>query len=111
MKKYLLQILRPYFIGIGTVKLFHSSRSLQTILSTPINEMPSLNQKKVTCDFWAPQTTKPNLARHKKRCSVRTLHCTYCSNFSTKSEIDLNYHFAKEQSAPKPNGTFKCKLC
>ena len=31
--------------------------------------------------------------------------------FSTKSQNDLNYHIAKKHSAPKPDVTFKCKLC
>ena len=26
-------------------------------------------------------------------------------------KINLNYHFAKKHSAPKPDVTFKCKLC
>ena len=39
------------------------------------------------------------------------MHCTHCPNFSTKSRNDLNYHIAKKHSAPKPDVTFKCKLC
>ena len=74
--------------------------------------MLSLNRKeKVTCGDCGTQTTKLNLARHKKRCSVGTLYCTQCPNFSTKSQNDLNYHIAKKHSAPKPDVTFKCKLC
>ena len=38
-------------------------------------------------------------------------YCTHCPNFLTKSQNDLNYHFAKKHSAPKPEVTFKCKLC
>ena len=73
--------------------------------------MPSLNRyEKVTCENCGTQTTKPNLARHKKRCSVGTLCCTQCPNFSTKSQNDLNYHFAKKHSASKPDIYFKCKL-
>ena len=74
--------------------------------------MPSLNQnEKVTCENCCTQTTKLNLARHKKRCSVGTLYCTQCSNFSTKSHNDLKYHIAKKHSAPKLDVPFKCKLC
>ena len=74
--------------------------------------MPSLNRnEKVTCENCGTQTTKLNLERHKKRCPVGTLYCTHCPNFSTKSQNDLNYHFAKKHSAPKPEVTFKCKLC
>ena len=68
-------------------------------------------EKKVTCDIYGTPTTKLNLARHKKRCSVGTLFRTQCPNFSTKSQNDLNYHIAKKHSARKPEVTFNCKLC
>ena len=81
------------------------------LCQTPIIEMPSLNRnEKVTCEKCCTQTTKLNLARHRKRCSVGTLYCTQWPNFSTKSQIDLNYHTAKKHCAPKPDVTFKCKL-
>ena len=74
--------------------------------------MPSLNRnEKVTCENCGTQTTRNNTVRHKKRCSVGTLYCTHCPNFSTKSQNDLNYHIAKKHSAPKPDIIFKCKLC
>ena len=74
--------------------------------------MPSLNRnEKVTCAKCGTQTTKPNLARHKKSCSAGTLYCTQFPNFSTKSQIDLIYHIAKKHSAPEPDITFKSKLC
>ena len=82
------------------------------LCQTPIIEMPSLSRnEKVTCENCGTQTTKVILARHKKRCSVGTLYCTQCPNFSTKSRKDLNYHFAKKHSASKLDVTFKCKLC
>ena len=71
----------------------------------------SIETKKNTCENCGTQTTKHNLARHKKRCSVGTLYCTHCPSFSTKSQNDLNYHIAKKHSAPKPEVTFKCKPC
>ena len=74
--------------------------------------MPSLNRyEKVTCENCGTQTTKPNLARHKKSCSAGALHCSQCSNFFTKSQNALNYHIAKKHNVPKPDITFKCKLC
>ena len=74
--------------------------------------MPSLNRyEKVTFENCGTQTTKLNLARHKKRCSSGTLYFTQCPNFSTKSQNDLNYHIAKKHSPPKPDITFECKLC
>ena len=65
----------------------------------------------VTCENCGTQTTKLIFARHKKKRSVGTLCRTQSSNFSTKSQNDLNYHIAKKHSTPKPDITFKCKLC
>ena len=74
--------------------------------------MPSLNRYgKVTCENCGTQTTKLTLARHKKSCSAGALHCSQCPNFSTKLQNDLNYHIAEKHSVPKPEITFKCKLC
>ena len=74
--------------------------------------MPSLHRyEKVSYENCGTQTTKLNLARHKKRCSAGTLHCSQCPNFSTKLQKDLNYQIAKKHSAPKHDITFKCKLC
>ena len=74
--------------------------------------MPSLIRKeKITCENCGTQTTRNNIVRHKKRCSVGTLYCTQCPKFSTKSQNDLNYHIAKKHSAPKLSITLKCKLC
>ena len=85
---------------------------LRLFCQTTIIEMPSLNRnEKVTCENCGTQTTKLNLARHKKRCSVWIPYCTQCPNSSTKSRNDLNYHVAKKHSAPKLDVTFKCKLC
>ena len=73
--------------------------------------MPSLIRKeKITCENCGTQTTRNNIVRHKKRCSIGTLYCTQCPNFSTKSQNDLNYHIAKKSNAPKPDVTFKSKL-
>ena len=74
--------------------------------------MPSLNRKeKITCENCCTQTTRNNIVRHKKSCSAGTLYCTHCPKFSTKSQSGLKYHFAKKHCAPKPDITFKCKLC
>ena len=64
---------------------------------TTIIEMPSLNRyEKTTCENCGTQTTKLNLARHKKSCSAGTLYCTQCPKFSTKSQNDLIYHIAED---------------
>ena len=90
MQKYLLN-----FFGIVWFALLPSSRfnlhvSFRLFCQTII-EKRSLNRyEKVTCENCGTQTTKLNLARHKKSCSAGTLYCTQCPNFSTKSQNDLN---------------------
>ena len=73
--------------------------------------LPLNRNEKVTCENCGTKITKLNLAHHKRRCSVGTLYCTHCPNFSTKSQNDLNCHFSQNHSAPKPEVNFKCKLC
>ena len=74
--------------------------------------MLSLNRnEKVTCENCGVQITKPNLARHKKRCWAGTLYCTQCPNFSTLSQDDLNYHIAKQHSAAASKISHTCKEC
>ena len=91
----------------NTLRSFHF-----TLFLTNFTQMPFLNQcEKGNCENCGTQSTKPNLARHKKRCSAGTLCCTQCSKFSTKSQNDLNYRIAKKHSAPEPDVTFKCKHC
>ena len=112
LQKYLLQIFRHYFIGIATSSRFNLHVYFRLFCQTTIFEMPSFTRKeKITCENCGTQTTRNNIVRHKKRCSVGTLYCTHCPNFSTKSQSDLNYHIAKKHSAPKFDVTFKCKLC
>ena len=92
---------------------FNFLRSFQIILFVTIfTQLPSLNQyEKVICENCGPQTTKLNLARHRKRCSVETLYCTQYPNFSAKIQSDLIYHIAEKHSVPRPSKTYKCKLC
>ena len=105
------------FFSIISFALLPSSRFnlhvyFRLFCQTIIIEMPSLiRQEKITCENCGTQTTRNNIVRHKKRCSVGTLYCTQCPNFSTKSQNDLNYHIAKKHSARKPHVTFKYKLC
>ena len=65
---------------------------------------------KTTYENCGTQTTRKNFVRHTKRCSVGTLYCTQCPNFSAKSQNDLNYHIAKRHSAPNLDVTINCKL-
>ena len=75
-------------------------------------EMPALDRNaKVACDNCATLVSKQNLAKHKKKCSVGTLYCSKCSNFSTKSQKVLNYHIAKKHGTSKPKTTHTCKVC
>ena len=74
--------------------------------------MPSLNRnEKVTFENCGTQSTKLNLARHKKRCSAGSLYCTHSPIFSTIFPDGLKYHIPKKHSAPKPDVTFRRKLC
>ena len=67
--------------------------------------------EKFTCDKFGRQTTKRNLVRHKTRCSAGTLYCTQCPNFSTTSQVVLNYHNAEKHATPRVKNTHKCKVC
>ena len=74
--------------------------------------MPALDRNaKVACDNCATLVSKQSLAKHKKKCSVGTLYCSKCSNFSTKSQKVLNYHIAKKHGTSKPKTTHTCKVC
>ena len=105
------------FFTIFSFALLLSSRfnlyvHFRLFCPTTIIEMPSLIRKEIiTSENCGTQTKRNNIVRHRKRCSVGTLYCTHCPNFSTKSQKDLKYHIAKKHSAPKPEVTFKCKLC
>ena len=79
---------------------------------TLFTQTPSLNRyERAKCENRSTQTTQPNLARHKKRCSIGPLYYTECPNFSTLSQDDLKYHIAKKHSVPRPSIANKCKLC
>ena len=77
-----------------------------------LTEMPRLDRnEKFKFENCGAQTTKITLSRDRKKSSFVTLFCTQCLIFSTKSENDLNYHFAKHHSDPKSYVTLKCTLC
>ena len=105
------------FFTIFSFALLLSSRLnlhvyFRLFCQTTIIEMPSLIPKgKITRENCGTQTTRNNIVRHKKRCSVGILYCTQGHNFSTKPQKDLNSQNAKKQSVPKLDVTFKCKLC
>ena len=105
------------FFAINSFALLPSNRFnlhvfFRLLCQTPNIEMPSLNRnEKRESEYCGTQTTKLNLARHKKSCSAGTFYCTQCPNFSKKSQNDLNCHIAKKHSAPQPDITFRCKLC
>ena len=109
--------LATYFFAFISFALLPSRRFnfhvyFRSTLLTPFNQMPSLNRyEKVRCENCGTRTTNLSLGHHKKSCSAGTLYCTHCPNVSTKFQNDLNYHIAKKHSAPKPDITFKCKLC
>ena len=74
--------------------------------------MPALDRNvKVACDNCGTLVSKQNVAKHEKKCSVGTLYCSQCPNYSTKSQNDLNYHIAKKHGAPKPAVVQICMIC
>ena len=74
--------------------------------------MPALHRNvEVTCGNCGTSVTKKHLSRQKSSCSGRTLFCSKCPNFSTKSGVDLKYHFATKHSVPRPSITYKFILC
>ena len=111
------QYTRYKFLAIISFALLQSSCFnlhvfFRLFCQTTIFEMPSLIRKEnFTCENCGSQTTRNNNVRHKKSCSAGTFYCTHCPYCSTKSQNDLIYHVAKKHSAPKPDVTFKCKLC
>ena len=72
---------------------------------------PLIRKERITCEDSGAQTTRSNFVQHKNCCSAVILFCTHCPNLSKKSQSDLNRHYAKKHSAPKPDATFKWKLC
>ena len=74
--------------------------------------MPALERNvKITCGDCGTLVTKKNLSRHQSRCSGGALYCSICSNFSTKSRDDFNYHIAEQHSSAGLSKIYKCKLC
>ena len=111
-KKTRYNFLTNVSIALLTSSCFNLHVYFRLFCQTTIIELPSLIRKeKITCENCGTQTTGNNIVRHKKRYSAGTFFCAHCPNFSTKSQNDLNYHVAKKRSAPKPDVTFKCKLC
>ena len=74
--------------------------------------MPALDRTvKVTCGNCGTSVTKKHLSRHQSSCSDETLYCAMCTNSSTKSRDDLNYHIAKKHATLLLKNTHKCKIC
>ena len=74
--------------------------------------MPALKRTvKAVCRNCGTSVTKKQLSRHKSRCHGETLYCTKCSNFSTKSADDSNYHIAKKHSAAGLTINHTCQEC
>ena len=63
---------------------------------------------KVSSGNCVTSVTKPNLSRHKLRCSGGKLYCQKSPKFSTKSGDDLNYHIAKKNTVQQDPKTITC---
>ena len=74
--------------------------------------MPALERKViVNTGNCGTSVTKKHLSRHMSSCSGGTWFCPKWPKFPAKSRDDLNYHFAKKHSVPRPSITYNCKLC
>ena len=74
--------------------------------------MPSFNRnKKVRIEKCGTQPIRPIFARHKTRCSARSLTCSSCTNFSTKFRAGMNCHIAKKDSKATPGVAQRSKIC
>ena len=91
---------------VASVITFLSDYSVKLLILKSL-----IRKEKKTCENCGTQTTRNNIVRHRKICSVGTLYFTQYLKFSTKSQSDLNCHIVKKHSAPKPHMTFKCKFC
>ena len=112
-ENYFLKFFFIFLFALLPSRYFNFLRWFQIIVFLAnFTQMLSLNRyEKVTCEKCGTQTTKPNLARHKKSCSVGTLYCAQCLIFSIKSRNDLNNHIAKKHGTPISDIAFKCTLC
>ena len=73
---------------------------------------PSLIRKEdITCENCGTQTSENNLFRHKKRSLVGTPYCAEFPNFSTRWQVDLNFHVAKKHSLSQPKNVYKAQFC
>ena len=113
LKKFSHKIFLIISFALLQSSYFNFLGSIQIILIfTKCTQITSSNRHgKVKCDNCGTQTTKPIRACHKRRCSVGTLYCCQCPNFSTKLQSDLFYHIAKKHSVPQSSKTYNCKLC
>ena len=104
---YLLAFRYLQFFRYNSICLLSDRDLFQFLL-----KMPALDRNaKVTCDNCGTLVSKQNVAKHKKKCSIGTLYCSQCPNFSTKSQNDLNYQIAKKHGTSKPKTTHTCKVC
>ena len=87
-------LISDYFVKLLLLKCLHSIKTRKLHVRIVVPKLQSLNLRVII-----------------RVVLLGTLYCTQCPSFFTKSQSDLNYHIAKMRSAPKPDITFKCKLC
>ena len=59
----------------------------------------SIQKRKQNCENCAAQTTRLNLAFHRKKCSARSLTRSSCANILTKFRAEINYQLSKKHLA------------
>ena len=108
--KILATKISPFFLCIATIKL----QKIVTLISDycVYYKNASVNSKRRNYlrTLWNP-SYKEQYCTAQKRCSAGKVYCTQCPHFSTLSQDELKYHFAKKFSVPRPSITYKCKLC
>ena len=71
----------------------------------------SIETENLLVTIVVPKRQSLVLLATKESYSAGILFSIQYPNFSTKSRNDMSYHIPKKNIAPKPDATFKCKLC
>ena len=93
---------------------YNQIAAILTITSVKIfsGKLPALTRKKIiTSIIYGTQTSKNILVGDKNRCTSGTLDFAKCPNFSTHSQVDLNFHMTKNHSSSQSKTVHKCQIC
>ena len=106
----MLKTNRHYSICVAAIRLQQPLSFFVLFSYSFVFEMPGLNRKgKETCEYCKTQTTKGKIVRHKKS-ATGTITCAKCLNFSTHSQVVINFLITKNQSFSQPKNFHKCQF-